>query len=111
MAQGLQLFDADGNCKLDTSDYTFLIIGFGDTGLADGSISNTDISSNVKIIPYAKYPSSEIGSDYLQFALAQTPIFSVSDGLIKWTYTQPVGTGIYGYTAKWGIKFMYGVAK
>lgn len=111
MMQGLQLFDGDGNCKLDTSDYTFLIIGFGDTGLADGSISNEDIPANARIIPYSKYPSSEIGSDYLQFALAQTPVFTVSAGLIKWAYTQPVGSGIYSYTAKWGVKFMYGVAK
>lgn len=40
MPQGLQVFNASGNCILDVTDRLTMVLGEFDTGLINGSITN-----------------------------------------------------------------------
>lgn len=45
MPQGLQIFDAGGNCILDITDRLTRVLGEVTTGAANGSISNSALTS------------------------------------------------------------------
>lgn len=107
MPAGLQIFDADGNCVFDTTDYTFRTLGTGTTGTEDGGLSDSRITEKTVVIPYsidAPLTRSSVYDDMYTL----TPNFNASDGSITWTFPTTSTEYDASLFKKQSVNFVYG---
>lgn len=98
MEYGLQVFDEKGNCVLDIATASTKLVGFGNTGKTDGSLTDPRLIGKrfwVRVV------SSDIAS-------AWRPIFSINEvtGTINWSFL--IQNGVDGAEVA-DCKFIYGV--
>ena len=93
MPQGIQIFDAGGNLIFDLSKSTTYVLGTGQTGTSNGTLSDSRITSNAWAVVVGASQGAII------------PVFSAVNGSISWVFddTFPVYSHIENLT------FMYGV--
>jgi len=94
MAQGLQIFNASGQLIFDLSNATTYVLGTGETGTENGSISNSGIIAGRTWVVVTYAPADGI-----------IPLFSVANGSISWDFTIPLTTAVQ----RRNLTFMYGV--
>lgn len=95
MAQGLQIFNASGKLIFDLANRTTYVLGTGQTGTQNGSISNSEIVAGRTWVFVTSAPGDAI-----------IVMFSVSNGKISWTFPDDVP---YQEVYKRNLTFMYGV--
>lgn len=93
MAQGIQIFNSDGGLIFDLSNSTTYVLGSGQTGTSAGSLSDA------RIVAGRTWVVTTSGSSG-----CVNPIFTVSDGIISWTFSQVL---VHGSVQN--VTFMYGV--
>ena len=92
MAQGLQIFNGAGDLIFDLANKTTYILGTGNTGAQNGSISNAKITARTWVIVLS-CPAD-----------GQVPYFSATQGTLAWQFLG----GTHSPSAK-NVTFMYGV--
>lgn len=108
MAQGFQVFDADGNIVVDVTTQMAKYIGEFETGFAHGKISderlkNMDIWAivvkNTVSDKYIYFPSSSPDTTTLSLLDEGDLDFSSSEGVISWSFQYEKGSPnpIVGY--------------
>lgn len=100
---GLQTFDKNGNLVLDFTENTYRIYGFGETGTADGFITDSNITVDSFILPYNVLVQHTGGyeSYWEDLAYGIYPFFKISDGKIEWVFRKETG-------AIYNVLFAYG---
>lgn len=107
MPAGLQIFDADGNCVFDTTDYTFRTLGTGTTGTEDGGLSDSRITEKTVVIPYAVADPEHVDAT-LAYIYYRTPIFTASDGSISWQFFTDGSDALFYKGQNVSMNFVYG---
>lgn len=96
MPQGIQIFNSSGNLVFDMTKNTTYVLGTGQTGTANGSLSDSRIVS---------------GRTWIIVTTAQEkaliPNFTVSNGKISWNFNTTSATS-FGATIV-NLSFIYGV--
>ena len=92
MAQGLQVFNGNGDLIFDLANNTSYILGTGNTNAQDGSISNAKITARTWVIVLS---CPEDGS---------VPSFTATQGRLSWQYL-----GATHAPSPKNVTFMYGV--
>ena len=95
MAQGLQIFNANGKLVFDLNNRTTYVLGTGSTGTDDGSISDSGIVAGRTWVVVTSAPADAV-----------IPIFTVSSGKISWDFYMSQSISV---VHKRNITFMYGV--
>lgn len=107
MPQGLQVFDENGVCVLDLTEYICRIIG-------KRKISKNETTGRIEIAgggrPYFTVISIDepkilkgINTTNEDPVYPPIPVFSVADGVITWKYYRPINQ-------RSGVTIMYGIA-
>jgi len=91
MPQGLQVFDENGNLKIDITNRLCKVLGTLDTGFTAGSITDSNVQvGDIWIFPYrAEMPSNyDPGGDAVSGVLyaVQRPVFQKTSTGISWTF-------------------------
>lgn len=96
MPQGIQIFNSSGDLVFDMTKNTTYVLGTGQTGTANGSLSDSRIVS---------------GRTWIIVTTAQEkaliPNFTVSNGKISWNFNTTSATS-FGATIV-NLSFIYGV--
>ena len=92
MAHGIQIFNSSGNLTFDLANKTTYILGTGQTGASNGSISNSKITTRAWVVVLSCPADGQI------------PYFSAEQGKITWQFLG----GQIAPSAK-NVTFMYGV--
>ena len=95
MAQGLQIFNASGKLIFDLANRTTYVLGTGQTGTQNGSISNSEIVAGRTWVVVTSAPTD-----------ALIPMFTVSSGKISWDFYMSTSVSA---VQKRNLTFMYGV--
>ena len=96
MPQGIQIFNSSGDLVFDMTKNTTYVLGTGQTGTANGSLSNSAIvSGRTWIIVITAQENALI------------PNFTVSSGKISWNFNTTSATS-FGATIV-NLSFLYGV--
>lgn len=107
MPQGLQVFDENGVCVLDLTEYICRIIG-------KRKISKNETTGRIEIAgggrPYFAVISIDepkilkgVNTTNEDPVYPPIPVFSVADGVITWKYYRPINQ-------RSGVTIMYGIA-
>lgn len=93
--QGLQIFNSSGDLIFDLSNATTYVLGTGNTGTSNGSLSNSGIKAGRTWVIVTSAPAD-----------ALIPIFTVSNGKISWDFYMSTSVSA---VHKRNLTFMYGV--
>ena len=96
MPQGIQIFNSSGNLIFDLSKSTTYMLGSGQTGTSNGSLSNSRIVAGRTWVIVTSAPDN-----------ALIPNFTVSNGSISWSFNTTASTS-YGAVIS-NLSFIYGV--
>lgn len=96
MAQGLLIWDANGRIVMDTSTRCGRILGVGNTGLADGSI--TPAGADQGDLWVVTIPSH---NNYNQY---DRPKFTITGNTISWTWTAGAASERIAYEFYYGVR-------
>ena len=91
MPQGIQIFDANGALTFDLANNTTCVLGTGQTGAANGSISDARVTARTWVVVLSCPTDGAI------------PYFSVAQGTVSWQFLG----GQLSPSAK-NVTFMYG---
>ena len=92
VAQGLQIYNANGNLTFDLANKTSYILGTGNTNASNGSISNAKITTRTWVIILSCPADGSI------------PYFTVTQGTLSWQYLSATRS-----PSPKNVTFMYGV--
>lgn len=94
MQSGLQTFDELGNIELDITSQTFKILGEGETGLSDGTLTDSRITADtVVVVTHLDGTHLATGSNTIAFLAAlwaNPPVITVGAGKISWKFKKPL---------------------
>ena len=96
MPQGIQIFDSGGNIIFDLSKSTTYMLGSGQTGTSNSSLSDSRIVAGRTWVIVTAAPDN-----------ALIPNFTVSNGSISWNFNTTASTS-YGAVIS-NLSFIYGV--
>lgn len=96
MAQGIQIYNASGKLIFDLANRTSYALGSGQTGTADGSLSDSRIVAGKTWVAVTSAPAD-----------ALIPIFTIANGKISWDFYMHAGA--YDAVKKRNLTFIYGV--
>ena len=115
MPAGLQVYDQTGDIVLDTTDYTFKVLGSGETGTRDGCLEDSAITADTQVIITSFGERSAdlyVGlSGVEQEMMTRKPKFTVTAGKISWVFGNHTTTKWYiaSVDGVYPAKFIYGV--
>ena len=95
MAQGLQIFNGSGQLIFDLANKTTYVLGTGQTGTSNGSVSNSGIVAGRTWVVVTSAPADAV-----------IPIFTVTSGKISWDFYMSASVTA---AQKRNLTFMYGV--
>ncbi len=102
MAQGLQIFDENGNCTLDLTDRLCKVLGTVDTGFTGGSITNPLFAEGDFWVIDLKIDYQDGGNRPVKGQ--EFPHFYKSGTTLYWSYGNN-----YDGTTRLSRKVLYGV--
>lgn len=96
MPQGIQIFDGGGNLIFDLSKSTTYMLGSGQTGTSNGSLSDSRVVAGHTWVIVTAAPDN-----------ALIPNFTVNNGSISWNFNTTASTSYGAVIAD--LSFIYGV--
>jgi hypothetical protein len=83
MAQGMQVWDADGNLTVDTSDFLGRVLGSTSTGASNGSLGHAGLDDGVPFAVCLPSIASDVAPTY---DALYAPDISFAGTTMSWTY-------------------------